>query len=65
MTQEKQKQTKSKENMGCLPTSAFLLNLLARHDNFNDALKRIRIETQKRASRSKYQTLLSLTTSYA
>ena len=50
MTQEKQKQTERKENKGCLPTSAFLLSILARHDNFNDALIRIRVGTQKRAS---------------
>ena len=49
MTQEKQKQTESK-NMGCLPRSAFLYSLLARHDNLNDALIRIRIGTQKRES---------------
>ena len=47
--------------MGCLPTSAFLYSLLARHDNFNEALIRIRVGTQKRESRRKYQTLLSLT----
>ena len=45
MYQEKQNKTERKENMGCLTTSAFLLRLLARHDNFNDALIRIRVGT--------------------
>ena len=50
MTQEKQKQTEKKRKHSLPPKSAFLLSLLARHDNFNDALIRIRVGMQKRAS---------------
>ena len=42
--------SKLKVKDGLPPKSAFLLSLLARHDNFNDALIRIRVVTQKRAS---------------
>ena len=46
--------------MGCLPKALSLMPL-ARLKDFNDALIGIELEKQKRASRGKYQTHLSLT----
>ena len=43
----KTKKQETKIKLGCLPTSAIVLTPLARHDDFKDAHKKIRIETYR------------------